>query len=82
MARIEKLHSVGSLFGWVEPYLVDPILSLVEVFKADPRTNKINLGIGIYTDEQGRLPVLASVLAALLIMAGVRPPDQSQLLSL
>ncbi len=39
----------------------DPILGLVETFKADPRPEKINLGIGVYLDEQGRIPLLATV---------------------
>jgi aspartate/tyrosine/aromatic aminotransferase len=39
----------------------DPIFGLSEAFKADPRPNKINLGIGVYRDEQGRTPVLGSV---------------------
>jgi len=39
----------------------DPILGLVETFMADPRPGKINLGIGVYHDEQGRIPLLATV---------------------
>ena len=50
-----------SLFAAVEMAPGDPILGLVETFQADPRPAKINLGIGIYLDEQGRIPLLASV---------------------
>ncbi len=39
----------------------DPILGLTELFKSDPRAEKINLGVGIYKDEQGTTPVLATV---------------------
>ena len=39
----------------------DPILGLTEEFKKDPRTEKINLGVGIYKNEQGETPVLATV---------------------
>src|SRR6185437_7082895 len=39
----------------------DPILGLTETFVADPRANKINLGVGIYVDEHGRVPMLPSV---------------------
>ncbi|NHB91653.1 amino acid aminotransferase [Photorhabdus cinerea] len=39
----------------------DPILGLADSFRSDPRTNKINLGIGIYKDETGETPVLTSV---------------------
>lgn len=42
-------------------YAGDPILSLHEAFMADPRPNKVSLSIGLYFDEQGRLPVLDSV---------------------
>ncbi|MBE4584456.1 aromatic amino acid aminotransferase [Vibrio navarrensis] len=39
----------------------DPILGLTEEFKKDPRQGKINLGVGIYKNEQGETPVLATV---------------------
>jgi aspartate/tyrosine/aromatic aminotransferase len=39
----------------------DPILGLTEAFKKDTSPNKINLGVGVYKDSQGRTPVLASV---------------------
>lgn len=39
----------------------DPILGLAELFRADDRHNKINLGIGVYKDETGSTPVLNSV---------------------
>jgi aromatic-amino-acid transaminase len=53
-----------SLFGRVEAFAGDPILSLNDSFKADPRNEKVNLSIGVYTDEKGRIPVLGSVKAA------------------
>ncbi|MFP3028934.1 MAG: amino acid aminotransferase [Arsenophonus sp.] len=40
---------------------VDPILGLEESFNADPRKQKINLGIGVYKDESGKTPILISV---------------------
>lgn len=39
----------------------DPILGLLDLFRADQRPNKINLGIGVYKDETGQTPVLTSV---------------------
>ncbi|MGP2950017.1 amino acid aminotransferase [Serratia nevei] len=39
----------------------DPILGLIDIFRADARPNKINLGIGVYKDETGKTPVLTSV---------------------
>ncbi|MGN6382875.1 MAG: aromatic amino acid transaminase [Dyella sp.] len=50
-----------SIFASVEMAPGDPILGLTEAFVADPRSNKVNLGVGIYTDEQGRVPVLKAV---------------------
>ena len=49
------------MFKHVEPFAGDPILALVEVFNAEPRPHKVNLGIGIYFDEAGKIPVLESV---------------------
>ncbi len=49
------------MFQHVEFYPGDPILSLVETYLADPRAEKVNLGIGIYFDENGKLPVLNCV---------------------
>lgn len=49
------------MFQHVDIYPGDPILSLVETYKKDPRTEKVNLGIGIYYDEAGNIPVLGSV---------------------
>jgi aromatic-amino-acid transaminase len=53
-----------SLFSHLDPYAGDPILSLNEAFQTDPRPHKVNLSIGIYFDDAGRIPVLASVRAA------------------
>ena len=50
-----------NVFSHLEPYAGDPILSLNEAFQKDPRPHKINLSIGIYFDDEGRIPVLASV---------------------
>ncbi len=49
------------MFEHVPPFAGDPILSLNEDFQKDPRSNKINLSIGIYFDDAGRIPVLESV---------------------
>jgi aromatic-amino-acid transaminase len=49
------------MFEHIPPFAGDPILSLNEDFQNDPRPNKINLSIGIYFDEAGRIPVLESV---------------------
>ena len=51
----------ASLFAAVEMAPRDPILGLIEQFNADPRPNKINLGVGVYFDDNGKLPVLRCV---------------------
>ncbi len=42
----------------------DPILGLTEAFNADTDPGKVNLGVGIYQDDEGRTPALSSVKAA------------------
>ena len=49
------------MFQHIPPFGGDPILSLNEDFQKDPRPDKINLSIGIYFDDAGRIPVLESV---------------------
>ena len=49
------------MFEHVQPFGGDPILSLNEDFQKDPRPNKINLSIGIYFDDAGRIPVMDAV---------------------
>ena len=49
------------MFQHVEPFAGDPILSLNEDFQKDPRPNKVNLSIGIYFDDAGRIPVMTAV---------------------
>ena len=52
---------MSSFFANVELVPGDPILGLTEAYNADPRTTKVNLGVGIYYDEAGRIPVLDAV---------------------
>ena len=64
------------MFEHVKPYAGDPIFALVDAFNADKRPQKVNLSIGIYFDEQGRLPVLPSVQQAearILAEGGAKP---------
>jgi aromatic-amino-acid transaminase len=53
-----------SLFSAVELAPRDPILGLNEQFAADPNPRKVNLGVGVYLDESGKLPLLQCVQAA------------------
>ncbi len=49
------------MFQKVDAYAGDPILSLMERFKEDPRSDKINLSIGLYYNEEGIIPQLQAV---------------------
>ncbi|MFZ9286585.1 MAG: amino acid aminotransferase [Burkholderiaceae bacterium] len=53
-----------SLFSAVEMAPRDPILGLNEQFAADTNPSKVNLGVGVYFDDQGKLPLLKCVQAA------------------
>jgi len=53
-----------SLFAAVEMAPRDPILGLNEQFNADPNPAKVNLGVGVYFDENGKLPLLKCVAEA------------------
>lgn len=78
-----------SLFSPVEMAPRDPILGLNEAFNADPRAEKVNLGVGVYYDENGKVPLLRAVQAAeaarvaegaprtYLPMEGLAPYDQA-----
>jgi aromatic-amino-acid transaminase len=64
------------VFEHVEPYAGDPIFALVDAYNADPRPHKVNLSIGIYFDDEGRIPVLPSVREAeaqMLAAGGAKP---------
>jgi aromatic-amino-acid transaminase len=50
-----------SLFSAVEMAPRDPILGLNEQFNADTNPNKVNLGVGVYSDDNGKLPLLQCV---------------------
>lgn len=49
------------MFAAVQLAPRDPILGMTEAFNADTRTNKVNLGVGVYYDDNGKLPLLAAV---------------------
>jgi len=52
------------VFQKVDAYAGDPILSLMERFKEDPRSDKVNLSIGLYYNEDGIIPQLKAVAEA------------------
>lgn len=49
------------MFSELKPLPTDPILGLMAAFKQDTNPNKIDLGVGVYKDEQGNTPVLKAV---------------------
>ena len=55
---------MASLFAAVEMAPRDPILGLTEQFNADPNPAKVNLGVGVYYDDDGKLPLLKCVAEA------------------
>ena len=52
------------MFESLKPVAIDPILGLMIAFKADPRSEKIDLGVGVYQDDRGRTPVMEAVKTA------------------
>ena len=58
-----------SLFSGVQQAPPDAILGLTEQFKADANPRKVNLGVGVYQDASGKLPLLRCVAAAELRLA-------------
>ena len=66
--------SAVSMFSTVEMAPRDPILGLNEQFNADSNPNKVNLGVGVYFDDNGKLPLLKCVQAAEAAMAAAPKP--------
>jgi aspartate/tyrosine/aromatic aminotransferase len=59
-----KERSVALPLRSLTPAAPDPILGLMETFKADARPEKVNLSVGVYVDDTGVTPVIPSVLEA------------------
>ena len=58
----------ASMFSAVEMAPRDPILGINEAFAADTNPNKVNLGVGVYYDDNGKLPLLQCVQTAEKLM--------------
>ena len=58
----------------LEPRPDDPSLGLVELYKNDPRDTKVNLGVGVYLNNDGKLPLMKAVGAAEKRLAERRAP--------
>lgn len=63
-----------SLFANVEMAPRDPILGLNEAFNADKNPGKVNLGVGVYFGDDGKVPLLAAVKAAEKARLEAQPP--------
>ena len=55
------MSATSSVFASVDLAPRDPILGLNEAFGADPRTSKVNLGVGVYYNDEGKIPLLRAV---------------------
>ena len=64
----------ASLFADVQLAPRDPILGMTEQFNADPNPAKVNLGVGVYFDENGKLPLLKCVTEAEALMQAAPKP--------
>src|SRR5687768_5134919 len=73
LSRLKPTMS-SSLFASVEMAPTDPILGVTEAYNNDANPNKVNLGVGVYTDEHGKVPVLECVRKAELEMAAAASP--------
>jgi aromatic-amino-acid transaminase len=64
----------ATLFGAVELAPRDPILGVSEAFVADANPNKVNLGVGVYCDDNGKVPLLDCVRRAERLIAEKAAP--------
>jgi aromatic-amino-acid transaminase len=55
------MSTTRSPFADVPLAPADPILGLTDAFNADKNANKVNLGVGVYQDGAGKVPVLKVV---------------------
>jgi aromatic-amino-acid transaminase len=62
------------LLAAVEMAPRDPILGVTEAFVADTRPNKVNLGVGVYCDDNGKVPILECVRHAEQKLAATAAP--------
>ena len=64
----------ASLLANVEMAPKDPILGVTEIYVADTNPKKVNLGVGVYTDDESKVPVLQSVRSAEQKLAATAMP--------
>ncbi|MFT3996404.1 MAG: amino acid aminotransferase [Asticcacaulis sp.] len=64
----QVLTPPSPLFDTLKDQPADSLLELIQLFRADGRADKIDLGVGVYKDEEGRTPVMAAVKRAEAIL--------------
>ena len=57
-----------SRFSFVNEAPSDPILGLTEEYKKDKNPSKVNLGVGVYYNDEGKIPILKSVSESLKLI--------------
>lgn len=65
---------MSSIFASVEMAPRDPILGLNEAYNGDTRSTKVNLGVGVYFDDNGKIPLLSAVKSAEEARLKTAPP--------
>ena len=65
------------MFNSLQQQPADKILALMQVYKEDPRENKIDLGVGVYKDASGQTPIMQSII--LLMRLNQRKNIKSQI---
>lgn len=59
---VRSIHAESaSLFGALERQSPDALLGLIELYRRDPRCDKLDLGVGVYRDALGRTPIMRSI---------------------
>jgi len=64
ISPFNRPHRKESMFESMQPAPKDKILALLAQFREDPRPHKVDLGVGVYKDEEGRTPVMRAIRAA------------------
>jgi len=63
----------GEVLGTLTLQPPDPLLALIRAFRGDPRVDKIDVGVGVYRDDQGRTPVFRAVKEAERRLVAAQP---------
>ena len=62
--RAAARHGQAMMLERLSPQAPDALLALIRLHAADPREDKIDLGVGVYRTEDGATPVFAAIKAA------------------